>query len=44
MVAGEEGLWKITPEGTAWIIEAQPKAQPKPKPEPKPAVEEKELC
>jgi len=26
-VAPEEGLWKITPEGTASIIEAQPKPQ-----------------
>jgi DeoR/GlpR family transcriptional regulator of sugar metabolism len=42
-VAEEEGLWKITPDGTAWIIEAKPKAQPKPKPEPKsePKAEEK---
>ena len=41
--AEEEGQWKITPDGTASIIKAKPKAQPKPKPkpEPKPAVEEK---
>jgi hypothetical protein len=37
--APEEGLWKITPEGTASIIETEPKTQPKPKP--KSAVEEK---
>jgi len=42
----EAGLWKITPDGTARIIEAKPKAQPKPKlklkpnSELKPAVEE----
>ena len=31
-VAEEEGLWKITPEGTASLIEAKPMPEPMPEP------------
>ena len=39
-VAEKEGQWKITPEGTASIIEAKPKAQPKTKPKPEPKTKQ----